>query len=224
MITFCSSGQVFLLLPYHLCFLPDQLWWLAHRLFNENPCSFMHTWFLWCKSASPLILYLLFLYPLFLSFSCLCYDFLYNAIQYPCDPDQLLLPLMELAALLCLLGCLPVSAFCFSTSIAQWAVFSLILCSLHEWLLFFSMSLCFKSSFSSGIYSSWIFHDVLSFLLLHVLKSPLNTWFYVPMATATSDSVTKARTELILPCFSCLPHHVKMGEPIFLIWWLITLQ
>lgn len=86
MITFCSSGQVFLLLPHYLYFPPDQLWWLAHRHFNENPRSFTYTCFLCCKSASPLILYLLFLFPLFSSFPCLSYDFLHNAIHCPRDP------------------------------------------------------------------------------------------------------------------------------------------
>lgn len=131
--------------------------------------------------------------------------------------------LMELAALLSPLVC-PVSSLFLSTLIFQLAVFSHTLSSGHEWLLFFSGSLCFRSSFSSGIYHCWIFHAVFSFLLCHVLKSPLNTWFYVPMATVTSDSVTKASTELILQCFSCLPYHIKMGELNFLIWWLISLH
>lgn len=115
------------------------------------------------------------------------------------------------------------SSFCFLFLHLDSTVSCLLSC-VHRMNGYFSVSLCFRSSFSSGIYSSWIFHDVLSFLLLHVLKSLLNTWFYVPMATATSDSVTKASTELILQCFSCLPHHIKMGELVFLMWWLITLQ
>lgn len=131
--------------------------------------------------------------------------------------------LMELAALSPLV-CLPVSSLFFSTLIFQLAVFSHTLSSGHEWLLFFSVCLCFRSSFSSGIYHSWIFHAVFSFLLCHVLKSPLKTWFYVPMATVTSDSVTKASTELILQCFSCLPYHIKMGKLNFLIWWLLSLH
>lgn len=48
MMTFCSSGQhVSLLLPHHVSFFsPDQLWWLAHWLFNENPQSSIHIFFM----------------------------------------------------------------------------------------------------------------------------------------------------------------------------------
>lgn len=132
--------------------------------------------------------------------------------------------LTKTAALLSPLVSLAVSSLYFSTLIFQLAVFSATLSSWHEWLLFFSGSLCFRSSFSSGIYSSWIFHTVFSFLLCCVIKSHLKTRFYVLMATVTSDSVTKASIELILWCFSCLPYHMKVGELNFLIWWLITLH
>lgn len=68
MINFCSSGQVFLLLPHHLCFPADQLWWLAHRLFDENPRSFIHTSFLCCKLLLPLSSICYFFIPYFCPF------------------------------------------------------------------------------------------------------------------------------------------------------------
>lgn len=229
--TFCSSGQhVFLLLPCCISvFPPDQLWWLALWSFNENCQSSIHIWFSCYKCAFSLISHLLFLYPLFLSFFDLCHDLLYNAIHYPHNPVPAYFHCAFLSSYRDSCSSSPlvslvVSSLYFSTLIFQLAVFSATLYSWHEWLLFFSGSLCFRSSFSSGIYSSWIFHTVFSFLLCHVLKSHLKTGFYVLMATATSDSVTKASTELILQCFSCLPYHMKMGEVNFLIWWLITLH
>lgn len=210
MITLCSSGQIFLLQPHHFAFLQVSF---DDLLIDSSMKIFDHS----CIPGFCVI-------NLLLPLSSIC-CFL---ISYFCP---LLVPVMifciaQFIALTILLifidpsssygascSSLPLgvpASFCFlffHLDSTVCAVFSLILCSLHEWLLFFSVSLCFRSSFSSVIYSSWIFHDVLSFLLLHVLKSPLNTWFYVPMATATSDSVTKASTEF---CSAFLVYHITL--------------
>lgn len=62
--------------------------------------------------------------------------------------------------------------------------------------------------------------STLSFIFSPVMSlNPLKTWFHVPMATVTLDSVTKESTELILQCFSCLQNQIKMGELNFPTWW-----
>lgn len=231
MMTFCSSGQhVFLLLPHtYLSFLqisPDDLLLDSLMKISNHPyTSVFHVVNVLLPLSLICYFFIHYFCPFLISVRIFCImQFIVLMIQSLLifvAPSSFL---TELANLLCPLVCLPVSSLYFSTLIFQLAVFSLTLSSWHEWLLFFSRSLCFRSLFSSGIYNSWIFRAVLPFLFRHVLKSPFKSWCYVPMATVASDSVTKASTELILQCFSCLPYHIKMGELNFLVWWLITLH